>query len=46
MAAKKRYLLSMLIKPIIKYLIKHDKLDNVVFKEGQMITGLYGIVRK
>ncbi|WP_348799472.1 class I SAM-dependent methyltransferase [Flavobacterium adhaerens] len=46
MKSGKRKLFSNLLKPIIKYLIKLDKPDNVVFKEGQMITGLYGIARK
>ena len=46
MSSKKRNLLSQLLKPVIKYLIKLDKPEAVQFKEGQMITGLYGIVRK
>lgn len=46
MKETKRNLLSMLIKPIIKFLIKIDKRNKVDFKEGQMITGLYGIARK
>lgn len=46
MSSKKRNILSKILKPIIKYLIKLDKPKSVHFKEGQMITGLYGIVRK
>lgn len=42
----KRRILSRCIKPVMRYLIKLDKSDNVIFKEGQMITGLYGIARK
>jgi SAM-dependent methyltransferase len=40
-------LLSYLFMPIIKYLIKKDiQIDKSTFKEGTMITGLYGIARK
>ncbi len=46
MASQKRKLLSHVLKPVIKYLIQLDKPERVVFKEGQMITGLYGIVKK
>lgn len=46
MSSRKRYWLSLLLKPIIKCLIKLDKPEQVVFKEGQMITGLYGIAKK
>ncbi len=46
MSARKRKILSKFLKPIIKYLIQLDKPENVQFKEGQMITGLYGIVKK
>ncbi len=46
MKEKKRKYLSYIIKPIIKYLIKLDKPNNVVFKEGQMITGISGLVKK
>jgi SAM-dependent methyltransferase len=46
MTVKKRKYLSILLKPIIVYLIKKDKTSEVTFKEGQMITGLYGIARK
>lgn len=46
MSKKKRNFLSKLFKPIITYLIKLDNPGAVQFKEGQMITGLYGIVRK
>jgi len=46
MSARKRKILSKFLKPIIKYLIQLDKPEDVQFKEGQMITGLYGIVKK
>ncbi|MGV8813814.1 MAG: class I SAM-dependent methyltransferase [Gelidibacter sp.] len=46
MTSGKRNLLAKFLKPIIKHLIKLDKPEAVQFKEGQMITGLYGIVRK
>lgn len=44
--SRKRYILSKLLMPIIKYLIKKDKPESVQFVEGQMITGLFGLVRK
>ena len=43
--AKRKWLLYA-VKPIMNYLIKLDKPESVTFKEGQMITGLYGIARK
>tara|TARA_R110002049_G_scaffold3795_5_gene27662 strand:- start:140525 stop:141226 length:702 start_codon:yes stop_codon:yes gene_type:complete len=46
MTKKKRKYLSIILKPIIGYLIKKDKTDNIKFSEGQMITGLYGIAKK
>lgn len=46
MGSMKRNFLSIVLKPIIKYLIELDKPEQIVFKEGQMITGLYGIARK
>lgn len=46
MGTKKRRFLSMLSKPIMKYLLKIDRPSEVLFKEGQMITGLYGIIKK
>nr|WP_315155939.1 class I SAM-dependent methyltransferase [uncultured Flavobacterium sp.] len=46
MSARKRNALSLVLKPIIKFLIKMDKPEQVVFKEGQMITGLYGTAKK
>ena len=42
----KRQLLSWLVKPAIKYLITLDKPEKVQFKNGQMITGLSGFVKK
>lgn len=42
----KRKLFSILIKPIIGFLIKKDNLEFVTFKDGQMITGLYGTAKK
>ena len=46
MKHKKRQLLSWLVKPAIKYLITLDKPERVQFKNGQMITGLSGYVKK
>lgn len=46
MRHKKRQLLSWLVKPAIKYLISLDKPERVQFKNGQMITGLSGFVKK
>jgi SAM-dependent methyltransferase len=46
MKHKKRLLLSRLVKPAIKYLIKLDNPEKVQFKNGQMITGLCGYVKK
>ncbi|PWI31498.1 class I SAM-dependent methyltransferase [Flavobacteriaceae bacterium LYZ1037] len=46
MGKYKRKVLSVVLKPIIKRLIAYDKPEQVVFKEGQMITGLYGIAKK
>ncbi|MFY0715066.1 class I SAM-dependent methyltransferase [Seonamhaeicola sp. NFXS20] len=42
----KRDVLSSLIKPFMSYLIKIDKPELINFKEGQMVTGLYGIAKK
>lgn len=44
--SKKRNALSLLLKPIIVFLIKKDKKLKVSFEDGQMITGLYGIAKK
>lgn len=44
MTKTKRKLFSKLLKPIIKYLIKKD--GNVIFNDGQMITGLKGTAVK
>ncbi|WP_339610785.1 class I SAM-dependent methyltransferase [uncultured Planktosalinus sp.] len=46
MSGNKRKFLSVLLKPVLKYLIKLDKPQKVQFKEGQMITGIYGIAKK
>ena len=46
MNPKKRKILSLILKPFILLLIKKDKNLTVNFKEGQMITGLYGIAKK
>ena len=46
MASKKRKLLSYFALKVIPYLIKLDKKRDTKFKEGQMITGLYGTARK
>lgn len=42
----KRNFLSIILKPVIQFLIKMDKPAQVTFKEGQMITGLYGTAKK
>lgn len=46
MANNKREYLSVLFKPIINYLIRKDSSDQIAFKDGQMITGLYGVAKK
>ncbi|MBI6118553.1 class I SAM-dependent methyltransferase [Salegentibacter maritimus] len=43
---RKRKYFSKIIKPIMIKLIKMDKSEKIKFKEGQMITGLYGLARK
>ena len=43
---KKQKVLAKLFTPIIRKLLKMDNPDHVVFKEGQMITGLSGIAYK
>jgi hypothetical protein len=42
----KRKWLSIFLKPIIKRLILKDAKSKTTFKEGQMITGLYGTAKK
>lgn len=46
LSARKKAILSVILKPVIKFLIKMDGKTKVNFYEGQMITGLYGIVKK
>ena len=46
MSKNNRMLLSYLLKPFIKLLIKKDRKLNKDFFEGQMITGLYGKAKK
>lgn len=46
MSSRKRKFLSVILKPIIKFLIKLDAKTKVNFVSGQMITGLYGIAKK
>jgi SAM-dependent methyltransferase len=41
----KRYA-AIALKPVIRYLLKKDKAHQITFKEGQMITGFYGICGK
>lgn len=43
---KLRKILSLFIKPAINCLIKRDKNYTISFKEGQMITGMYGTAKK
>jgi SAM-dependent methyltransferase len=45
-SARKRNLLSKILKPTISYLVNRDKKASVTFHESQMITGLYGIAYK
>ena len=45
LSTSKRHVLSRICLPIIKYLIKKDRPENIMFSEGQMITGLYGIAK-
>jgi SAM-dependent methyltransferase len=42
----KRQWLSIFLKPIIKRLFLKDAKSTTTFKEGQMITGLYGTAKK
>lgn len=42
----KRKILSFIVKPVIKKLIKMDQNKKVNFKESQMVTGLTGIAYK
>lgn len=46
MTKKNRNNLSVILKPLIKYLIKIGLKEKVSFVEGQMITGLYGTAKK
>ena len=46
MGEVKRILFSLFLKQIIRYLLKQDKKHIVTFKEGQMITGIYGSAKK
>lgn len=46
MGPNKRKLLSFIIKPMMKYLLKKDNYFTKDFYEGQMITGLYGTAIK
>lgn len=43
---KKRKYLSKILKPVISYLIRKDSSNKITFKDGQMITGLYGVAKK
>lgn len=45
-SSKKRKLFTFFLKPIIKILINKGNSEKVAFKEGQMITGLYGLAKK
>jgi SAM-dependent methyltransferase len=46
MSQKKRYWLKRLIMPVMRILIRFGEREKVQFKEGQMITGLYGTAEK
>lgn len=41
-----KYLLSLLFMPVIKMLLRMDRQSNKSFKEGSMITGLFGTAKK
>ena len=43
---RKRRWLKWFVMPVYKYLLRKDKLYPVKFKERQMITGLYGVIKK
>lgn len=42
LSPRQKKMLSRIIKPIMRWLLNADKKHNVQFKEGQMISGLYG----
>jgi hypothetical protein len=42
----KKKILSIILKPVIKKLIRMDVNRKIAFKESQMITGLVGTARK
>jgi SAM-dependent methyltransferase len=46
MNSRKRKWALKICKPIMKRLLKMEGNSSVEFKEGQMITGLYGVVKK
>jgi SAM-dependent methyltransferase len=46
MKSSKRKFLSIIFLPFIKYLLDKGIKENIIFKESQMITGLYGTARK
>ncbi len=46
MSSNKRKLLSYIVKPIMKFLIRIGKKEDVKFREGLMITGLSGTATK
>lgn len=42
----RKKLLQILFRPCMNYLMRKDKITGYKFKEGQMITGLYGTAKK
>lgn len=46
LSTTKQKMISVFVKPIMKFLLKKDNPKLVSFKEQQMITGIYGIIRK
>jgi SAM-dependent methyltransferase len=46
MSAVSRNILSLLVKPVMSVLIRRDRRTPLQFREGQMITGLYGWAEK
>lgn len=46
MSERKRRILSRILKPVVAYLIKRGAREILSFKDGQMITGIYGFAKK
>jgi SAM-dependent methyltransferase len=46
MSVASRNILSLLVQPVMSFLIRKDRKTPVQYREGQMITGLYGWAEK